>query len=390
LIARQRFTSIKRVKKPLLYTPGPTPLPDRVRERLAQVIPHHRSSDFEKLFSFCRQGLKALFGTKQEVITLAGSGTMGLDACIQSLMTPEDRVLVINAGKFGERFTEMCQHYRVNVEELKLPWGTAATRENLAQALKPHHSVLCVQHSETSTGVLHPIKDLAEEARSINPEILIVVDGITSIGACAFEMDRWQIDAAVCASQKALMLPPGLAFVSLSSRAEERLANPQTFKSYSLNLGQELRLQKKNQTAFTPAIQLIAGLETSLQMIFEEGLHRVFERHHRLSLGCRAALPLLGFHLANESVGPACTPVFFPEKVSVADFLQSIKRSYGFEIAGAQGEWAGRVMRISHLGAYTPFDLLNVIAACGRELERRKQASQTEEALGAFMKAYDL
>jgi aspartate aminotransferase-like enzyme len=372
------------VKKNFLFTPGPTPIPDRILKVLSEPAIHHRGDEFKATLKAVQPGLQKLFGTKQDVMILTASGTGGMEAAVTSLFSPGDSVLVVDAGKFGQRFSKLASAFGLTAESLKIQWGQAISADQVLRSLKPSHKALFIQHSETSTGVLHPLHQILPRVRKDFPECWIVVDGITSIGAMEFRMDEWGVDAAVTASQKALMLPPGLALVSLSARAEKALDSARLPKFY-FDLKRELTSLRNQQTGFTPATCLIQALRESLSMLEEEGLSKTYERHQQLAEATRAALKAMGLELAAAKPSVACTSAFFPESVDGKALLKSIKSKTGFHIAGAQDEWEGKVLRISHLGYYSAFDLLSCLAALGRELDRSGFKNPTEKALKVFM-----
>ncbi len=372
------------MKKNFLFTPGPTPIPDRVLRVLSEPAIHHRGDEFKATLKSVQPGLQKLFGTKQDVMILTASGTGGMEAAVTSLFSPNDSVLVVEAGKFGARFAKLSSAFGLKADVLKIQWGQSASSDQVIQALKPSHKALFIQHSETSTGVLHPLDQILPRVRKEFPECWIVVDGITSIGAMEFKMDEWGVDAAVTASQKALMLPPGLAFVSLSARAEKALDSARLPKFY-FDLKRELTSLRNQQTGFTPSTCLIQALKESLRMLEEEGLSKTFERHQRLAHATREALKAMGIELAAHHPSVACSAAYFPKGIDGKALLKTIKSNTGFHIAGAQDEWEGKVFRVSHLGYYSAFDLLSCLAALGRELDRSGFKNPTEKALKVFM-----
>ena len=307
-----------------------------------------------------------------------------MEAAVVSLFSPEDAVLVVDAGKFGNRFAKLSTAFGLKVEVVKVKWGEAVSEEQILNALRPTHKALFIQHSETSTGVLHPLDRILPKVKQAATQCWIVVDGITSIGAMEFKMDEWGVDAAVTASQKALMLPPGLAFVALSSRAEAALVSAKLPKFY-FDLKKELLALRQQQTGFTPATSIIRALQESLQMFEEEGLVNVFDRHSRHAYATREALKAMGLELAAKNPSTACSSAYFPSGIDGKALLKNIKSKTGFHIAGAQDEWEGKVFRISHLGYYSAFDLLSCLAALGRELDRMGFKNSTEKALKVFM-----
>lgn len=351
---------------------------------------HHRSEEFQSLVKELQSPLKQIMGSDRDVALLTCSGTGGMEAAIRSILQAKDSVLVVNAGKFGARFGKIAESYGIKVDSLTLPWGQAVSLSDVEKHLKPSHAAVLIQHSETSTGVLHPLPEIARWLKGMYPDCLLMVDGITSIGALPFEMKNWNIDVAVTGSQKALMLPPGLAMVSISERAEARMKTS-NLPGFYLDLKRELEAVRKGQTAFTPAIGLVRALKVSLDLLLAEGLKNVFDRHQHLAEATRKALGVLGLKIATDHPGVACSPAFFPSGIDGKKLLKAVRERSGFHIAGAQDDWEGKVLRLSHLGYYSPYDLLAAIAALGRELERAKAPEvRTSAALETFMETYGL
>jgi len=370
-----------------LFTPGPTPLPLDVREALSKPIIHHRSEDFQTLLKSIRPSLRKAFGTSQEVMLLSSSGTGGMEAAVVSILRKSDRVLVIDAGKFGERFSKLTQTFGIKTDVLRIDWGKSLDLNDLKQHLTSEHTALLLQHSETSTGALHPLEEICKWVKREFPACLILVDGITSIGAMPFLMDEWGVDAAITGSQKAFMCPPGLAMVSLSARALERLDN-RDLPGFYFDLKREWIAIQKNTTAFTPAINIIQGLAAALQLMEKEGFAQVYTRHRRLSEGVRAACPHLSLKLAAETPGVACTSAFFPTSIDGKAFLKKVKNETGYHFAGAQEQWEGKVIRIAHLGAYSADDLRAALIVLANALSTAGIAVNSLKALEAFDRAY--
>ncbi len=368
----------------MLFTPGPTPIPDRVLRAMATPIPYHRAEDFKKLLGELRVQLKSLFGTKNEVAILSSSGTGGMEAALTSLLRKSDRVLVVDGGKFGARFAKMSHAFGLSTDVVKVEWGSAVTIAQIEKAMNGGHAALCIQMSETSTGTQHPIREIAQWLKKNHPKCLLIVDAITAVGAMHVPMDEWQIDALISGSQKALMLPPGLAFVAVSDHAKAAMKLSDLPKFY-FDLQKELQQIEQNQTAFTPAISLILGLKESLAMLSEEGLENVYKRHLGIAEATRKALQHLGLKLASSSPSVACTAAYLPEKLDGKAFLKKIREQHGFLIAGGQDDWEGRVLRLSHLGYYSAFDLMNAVAAIGAELRRAGHSPNTSKATEEFL-----
>jgi aspartate aminotransferase-like enzyme len=331
-----------------------------------------------------RAQLKLLFGTQSEVAILTASGTGGMEAAVTSLLRKSDRVLVVDAGKFGSRFAKMTQAFGLSTDVITVEWGQAVQIEQIKKAMSGGHSALCIQMSETSTGTLHPIKEIGTWLKQNFPRCLLIVDGITAVGAMAVPMDEWEIDALISGSQKALMLPPGLAFVAPSAKAKEAMKVADLPQFY-FSLKRELEQIEENQTAFTPAISLVVALKEALDMLMSEGLEKVYERHATLAAATRKALSQLGLKPASASPSVACSAFFLPASIDGKAFLKSIRERYGFLIAGGQDAWEGKAIRLSHLGYYTAFDLMNAITAIGLELQRSKISVDLPKALQEFI-----
>jgi len=350
------------MKKFRLLAPGPTPVPPEVLLAMAQPVLHHRTPEFEALFAQARRALQWLFQTRREVLILAASGTGAMEGAVVNACSPGDRVLVIRGGKFGERWAEICQAYGLSVIPVEVPYGKAVDPQAVAAALRgePSIAAVFVTHSETSTGVLHDLEAIAAIVRQT--PALLVVDAITSLGVVDLPMDAWGVDVVVGASQKALMLPPGLAFASLSERAwaaAERTRLPR----YYFNFLTERKAQAKHQSAWTPAVSLIAGLKAALGLLQAEGLPAIFARHERLARATRAAVTALGLTLFAERPSPAVTAVKAPEGVDGEAIVATLRDRHGITIAGGQGSMAGKIFRIATLGYADPYDVLTGIAA---------------------------
>ncbi len=352
------------MKKNYLLTPGPTPVPAEVLLSMAHPIIHHRTPEYEEIFAQVKKGLISIFQTQQEVLVLSSSGTGAMEAAVINLLSAGDTALVINGGKFGKRWADICQAYQVNTEMITVEWGQAVDPQTVADALKanPHIKAVFTTHSETSTGVLHDIKTIAGIVAAY-PQTVLVVDAITALGATAVPMDDWGLDVVVTGSQKALMMPPGLACIALSEKAW-KLTETSQLPKYYLNLKKEKKTQAKNQTAYTPAISLVIALRESLAMIEREGLENVHRRHQLLAEATRAAVQALGLELlAPESPSPALTAVKSPAGIEVSALRGILSKKYGVTIAGGQDHLKGKIFRIAHLGYMGTFDTIIAISA---------------------------
>lgn len=356
--------------KRYLLTPGPTAVPPEVMLRMSQPLIHHRTPEFETLFAEVQQGLQWLFQTTQDILMLAASGTGAMEAAVANLCSAGDTVIVVNGGKFGERWLKISQAFGLKPVEIKVEWGHAVQPAAVAAALKatPHAKAVLVQASETSTTALHPVKALA--ALTHDTDTLLVVDGITSVGATETPMDQWGLDVVITGSQKALMLPPGLAFIALSDKAWKQ-AESATLPRYYFDLRRERKEQQKHTTAYTPAISLINGLSTVLHLMQEEGLEHLFARHALLAAATRAAVQALALTLlAPASPSPAATGIFLPEGINGSQFLKYMRDRMGVDIAGGQDHLKGKIVRISHIGYAGPFDVITAISTIEMALRR--------------------
>jgi aspartate aminotransferase-like enzyme len=355
--------------KQYLLSPGPTPIPNEVALAMSQTMIHHRTPQFNEIFEEARQGLRTLFGTKSDVLMLASSGTGAMEAAVSNLFSPGEKVLVINGGKFGERWLQIASAFGLNTVELKVEWGKAVKVDAVERELRLHPDLqgVMIQASETSTTVLHPVKEIAQLTRN-GP--LFLVDGVTAVGVLPVPLDEWGIDALVTGSQKALMLPPGLGFIALSDRAWEKSRQAKLPRFY-FDLNLERKNQAKGSGAFTPAVSLIFGLRASLNMMANEGLERVYARHARMARATRAGADALGLKLlAPVSPSPAATGVFLPARFDADQLLDYLRDHMGVTLAEGQDQLKGKVIRIAHVGYMGAFDVITAVAALEMALRK--------------------
>ena len=328
--------------KQYLLSPGPTPIPNEVQLAMAQTMIHHRTPEFAVVLEEARQGLKTLFGTENDVIILASSGTGAMEAAVTNLFSPEEKVIVVNGGKFGERWLRICRAYRLDVVEIKVEWGTAVEVSAVEQALQAHPDTkgVLIQASETSTTTLHPVREIAALTRDGGP--LLLVDGVTAVGVVSVPMDDWGIDVLVTGSQKALMLPPGLAFIGLSERAWQRTAETASPRFY-FDLNSERKGQAKGSTAYTPAVSLVFGLCAALKLMLKEGLERVYARHDRMARATRAAATAMELELLSpDNPSPAATGFYVPEGTDGDVLLDYLRARMGITFAEGQDHSPGK------------------------------------------------
>ena len=352
-----------------LFAPGPTPIPPEALAALARPIVYHRSPDFEAVLAEVRDGLKMIFQTAGEVILMAASGTGAMEAAVVNTLARGDRALVIRGGKFGERWGEICQGHGIPCEAIDVEWGSAVDPGRVADALRrlPDIRAVLATHSETSTGVLHDMQAIAEVVRP-TPAVL-VADCVTSLGVADVQTDAWGLDVAVAGSQKALMIPPGLAFCTMSEKAWAAAARSDLPKFY-FHLAAERKNLLKNQNAFTPAVSLVVALRETLAMIRAEGLANVFARHERLAAATRAAVRALGCGLFAQRPGLACTAATPPPGIEASAIVKTLRAEHGITIAGGQDRLKGKIFRISHMGYVDASDIVMVVGALERTLVR--------------------
>jgi aspartate aminotransferase-like enzyme len=350
------------MQKKYLLAPGPTPVPPEALLAMAMPIIHHRAPDFLPVLESAKKGLQWLYQTKNDVLILCSTGTGGMVGSVTNFLSPGDDVLVINGGKFGERWTRICQAYGMKVEELLVEWGYAVKPELVEAALKknPKIKAVFVQANETSTGVFHDVRSLAAIVKKT--DALFVVDAISALVAHDIKADEWGIDVMIGGSQKGVMLPPGLAFVSVSDKAWKMADTARTPKFY-FNFKKERENLAKNQTNFTSAVTLIIGLNSCIKMLQDEGLEKIFARHDRLARATRAAAGALGLKLfPKESPSNALTAIEAPAGVDGQAIYKDLRVKYGITGAGGQDKLKGKIFRIAHLGYADTFDVITAVA----------------------------
>ena len=375
--------------KKYLFSPGPTMLPPGVLLKMAEPIMHHREPEFEKIFSEIREGLKFLFQTRNEVLVFTSSGTGAMEGAVSNILSRGDKALVVRGGKFGERWGELCNAYGIEFVPIDVEWGAAVDLKQIQKVLESDRSIRAVytQASETSTGVRHPIKEIAEVVKKYE-ETVLVVDAITGIGVFDLPMDRWGLDVVISGSQKAMMLPPGLSFAALNDKAW-KFVERSNLPKYYFDFKKELKNTQKNQSSYTPAISLYVGLREALRLIREEGLEAVFRRHETLAAATRAAVKALGLGLyAPDSPSNALTAVKVPAGIDGIKLQNLFFEKFGITVAEGQDRAKGKIIRIAHLGYYERLDMIMVISALemllkemGYEFELGKGVKAAEEVL---------
>lgn len=356
-------------RKTRLYTPGPTPLLPAAQFAMAAADLHHRTPEFRTLYTRVLGQLKEFVGTQNDVLLLACSGTGAMEASISNLTSPGDRALVLTAGKFGERWTALAKAFGCTIDQVNAPYGQTFDLAEVKAALKPDTKAVYVQATETSTATRHDIRAIAEAIHATAPQALLIVDGITGLGTTHFDVDGWDIDILIGGSQKAVMIPPGLAYLSVSDRAwaaMETSKNPR----YYFDLRKERKSAKAGESAYTPSVALIAGLGAAFDYIagqaagnLAEGRIALIENAETCAAMTRAALVALGFTLFSSAPAAAATAVSVPEGLDSGAVVKEVKARFGAVIANGQGEMKGKLFRIAHLGFFDYMDTIALIGA---------------------------
>jgi aspartate aminotransferase-like enzyme len=355
------------IRKTRLFTPGPTPLLPAAQFAMAAADIHHRTPEFRALFLKVLAQLKIFVGTKNDVLLLSSSGTGAMEASVSNLTSPGDKVLVLSAGKFGERWVGLAKAFGCEPDVVTAPYGQTFDLEVVKAALKPEHRVVFLQATETSTAVRHDVEAIAKLVRET--DALLVVDGITGLGTTHFDVDGWGIDVLIGGSQKAVMIPPGLSYLSVSEKAwaaMETSKNPR----YYFDLRKERKNAAKGESAYTPAVALIAGLGAALDYIagqaggdLEKGRIALIDNAQVNAAATRAGLVALGFTLfAPTAPAAAATAVAVPEGMNSGDVVKALKTRFALVTANGQGEMQGKIFRVAHLGF---FDYLDTVALLG-------------------------
>lgn len=376
------------IPKPRLFTPGPTaPLPQAAQAEAAEQ-PHHRSEEFRALLRRVRAGLQRFFNTRCDVVLLTCSGTGGLEAVASGAIRPGRRVVCVNGGRFGARWADIARALGAQVSEVRVQPGQPVDPRAVQSALEqgPADAVF-VQGCETSTGTLHPVREIAGLVRA-RPETLMCVDGITWLGAHDVKPDDWGIDLMVGASQKALSMAPGLAFVSVSEKAARALEAGRGAPRYYFDLVRELRAQRELQTAFTPAVSLVSALGAALEHVEQVGLAALVSNAACFAAMTRAAMGALGLRLVSSCPADSVTAVYTPPGLQTATLLEELQKRHGVRLGGGQDDLRNLVFRLAHLGFYDYIDATGVIAAIENVLLDSGLAATPGAALGAAQEAY--
>jgi serine---pyruvate transaminase len=377
-------------EKRYLFTPGPTPVPPEVLEAMSRPILHHRSSDFRAILERCLGRLSEVYRTAGDVLLYTASGTGGMESAVSNLTRPGDRVVVVSAGHFGERWGELARNFGCDVDELRYDWGDAPAAEDLARRLTElgGAKVVFLTQSETSTGVVADVQGLAAVTKEAGA--LVVVDAVSSLGAVPLETDAWGLDAVISGSQKALMTPPGLATVSVSPDVWTEV-DSEAASRYYFDWGRTRYAQETFDPSFTPAVSIVVGLDIALGLLLAEGLEQAFERHARLGRACRAGVKAMGLELfsPDDDRSAVVTAINAPDGVDSGELVQTLRDRQGIVLAPGQGPLKGKIFRIGHIGYYDVFDITTALA--GIELVLSELGADIERgvAITAALEAFE-
>jgi aspartate aminotransferase-like enzyme len=371
------------MEKRYLFTPGPTPVPPEVLAAGAEPMVHHRGADFRIVYERTLSRLQDVFRTGGQVLLFSASGTGAMDSAVTNLTAAGDRVAVVVAGAFGERWAKICEHYGLDVQRIDYEWGEVPVPDQVGAAVAESGAgiVFCTQ-SETSTGVVADVQAL----KAAVADAVLVVDAVSSLGAVPLETDAWSIDVVLSGSQKALMCPPGLAMASVAERLWERLP---ASRSFYFDWPAARKAQEVFDAAFTPAVSLIRSLDVALGMLLNDGLEAGFERHVRLGRAARAGVKAMGLELfsPDDDSAAVVTAVRTPEGIDGNVLLRHLREAHGVTLAPGQGAFKGKLFRIGHIGWFDVFDIAAALAAVelslielGAEIERGVAVSHAFEA----------
>jgi aspartate aminotransferase-like enzyme len=374
-------------EKRYLFTPGPTPVPPQVLAALAQPVVHHRSPDFRPVYERVLTRLREVCRTERDVLLFAASGTGAFESAVANLVSPRERHLVVSAGSFGERWAAMTAAYGADVDHLRYAWGETPEADDVRSRLAEREAkAVWVVHSETSTGVVADVRALAEAAREAGA--LVVVDAVSSLGAVPCETDAWGLDVVVSGSQKALMTPPGLG---LATASEAAFAARGTAPRFYFDWERTRHAQRSLDAAFTPPVSLVAGLDVALDLLLEEGLEAVFDRHVRLGRACRAGVKSLGLELfsPDEDRSAVVTAVRAPDGLDSGEIVKALRDRFGITIANGQGDLKGKIFRIGHIGWFDVFDITTALAALELALADLGAGVEPGAAVTAALEAFE-
>jgi aspartate aminotransferase-like enzyme len=375
--------------KERLLTPGPTPIPQRIMQAMDRPLLHHRSEVFSKELRSALEGMQWLLNWDSHPLFLACSGTGAMEASILNCCQQGDEIITVNGGAFGARWKTIGERLGLQVHELSVPWGSAASVEAVREIVSQHPNAraFCIQHSETSTTVLHPVAEILDTVKAIAPQIITIVDGISACVTTPVPGSPLNLDIYIAGSQKGFMLPPGLAMVALSKHAWE-IVEKTPKRSLYFDFSLERKSLSKGETSWTPASTLIVGLNAALTIFREEGLEAIYKRHALLSRIARSGITALNFALiAPDAPCPSVTGFFTPPQLSADTLRSEVRKRYGIRLAGGQGMLSGKVVRIGHMGYVDPFEVVNAVCAIALTARALGAAVDVDPAVSACLKA---
>jgi aspartate aminotransferase-like enzyme len=349
--------------KRYLFTPGPTPVPPEVLAAAAAPVIHHRGPDFKELLARVIERLKVVCRTEHDVLLFTASGTGAFESALVNLLSPGDRLLVVSAGEFGERWAAMAVAFGCEVDRLAYAWGESPSPADLQRRLEETGAAtVLLVHSETSTGVVADVEALARV--SADAGALVIVDAVSSLGAVPLEPDAWGIDVVVSGSQKALMCPPGLSLAAVSPAAWERCERAELPRFY-FDWRRHRRAFENLSTPYTPAVSTVAALDVALGLLLEEGLEGAFARHAALGRACREGAKAMGLELfsPDEERSAVVTAILTPEEADARELVLALRQRFGITVAGGHGDLVSRLFRIGHIGWFDVFDITTALAA---------------------------
>jgi aspartate aminotransferase-like enzyme len=375
------------MKRNLLLTPGPTQVPPQLCEALGRPIIHHRTPQFQDCIKQVVEGLKEVFQTKNDIYILTSSGSGAMEAAVVNLLSPGDKAIAVDGGKFGERWVELCRTYNVNTIVHKVPWGKAPTAQEIESLLaaNPDAKAVFITLAETSTGVTPDVAAIGDAVK--NSAAVLVVDAVSGLAVQEIKTDEWHCDVVVSGSHKGLMLAPGLAFVSASPKAIDMI-NKSSMPRYYFDLRECKKAMEKTDTPFTPAIGIMMALVESLNMIKKDGLKNMFARYARLARAVRAGCAAIGLELYPDA---SCstnvlTAVKVPASIDGEKLTKTMRDTHGITFAGGQDHLKGKVIRMAHMGALDEYDILAGLACLEKVLHQMGHRFQLGAALAAAQK----
>lgn len=364
------------LRKNRLFTPGPTPLLPAAQTAMASFTAHHRTADFRELFQRVLRDMKEFIGTKNDVLVLACSGTGVMEAAVSNLTSPGDKVLVLTAGKFGERWTGLAKAFGCQVEVLSAPYGETFTLQDIRGRVTPDVRAVFVQATESSTGARHDVEGIAKIVRAQGDHTLLVVDAITGLGTTQLDVDGWGVDLIIGGSQKALMMPPGLGYCAVSERAWKRMETT-TSPRYYFDLRKERKSAAKGESAYTPATSLFAALGAALEFVrgmgngdLAKGREELINNAELCAEMTRAGAKALGLKLYASSPAAALTAICAPEGIDSGTIVKEFRESFDAVVANGQSEMKGKIFRIAHIGYYDYIDTIGILGALEHVLAR--------------------